>query len=149
MARGLPLDASELARWRSEAEALREGARRDRAAASHSQACFRAEQAAQLAIKGLLRAVGSPAWGHDLTTLDTRATDVLGQLWPSGLRGAAQRLSLHYTASRYPDAFAEGSPSDHYGPELSEQALIDADAILDGVDKAWQTLNQEPESGEP
>ena len=55
------LDAVEFARWREQAgrtlgtaELVVEGAR-------HEWGCFLAEQAAQLAVKGLLHAVGEPA----------------------------------------------------------------------------------------
>ncbi|MGH2736718.1 MAG: HEPN domain-containing protein [Actinomycetota bacterium] len=36
------------------------------AAALHNWACFAAEQAAQLALKGLLHGLGLGPWGHDL-----------------------------------------------------------------------------------
>ncbi|MGH9064399.1 MAG: HEPN domain-containing protein [Acidimicrobiales bacterium] len=138
---GPPLDGVELTRWRSEAGVALEGAHRDRSADSHAQACFRAEQAAQLAVKGLLRGVGSTAWGHDLVVLSERLRDAVGiELWPETLDGLARRLSLHYTTSRYPDTFPEGTPSQHYGPELSDQAIADSLAVVAAVDRAWEQL---------
>lgn len=47
-----------MARWRAEVEVALAGALRDQQAASFTQTCFRAEQAAQLAVKGLLRGIG-------------------------------------------------------------------------------------------
>ncbi len=144
----MPLDAAEMERWRSEASRVRAGAARDREAGDHSLACFRAEQAVQLAVKGLLHAVGAPAWGHDLTVLGALLRERLGdELWPDRVDAPARRLSFHYTASRYPDAFPEGTPSSHYDAEMSQGALVDAGAVLAEVDRAWAALGRVDESG--
>lgn len=79
--------------------------------------------------------------GHDLVVIGGRLRRELGSgLWPESLDGPAQRLALHYTASQCPDAFPEGTPSDHYGPELSEQALADAATLVAATDEAWGRL---------
>src|SRR4051794_12807864 len=48
---------------------------------------FLSEQGAQLALKGLLHAVGEHAkgWGHDLGPLEQRVATVFGDDWPEGL----------------------------------------------------------------
>jgi HEPN domain-containing protein len=60
------VDKTEFERWRSEAGGALEAARVQAAASLHNWACFAAEQAAQLAVKGFLHGAGRAPWGHDL-----------------------------------------------------------------------------------
>jgi len=55
-------------------------------------------------------------------------TEVPGQLIEE-----AKFLDAYYVPTRYPDAFAEGTPAEHYGPLQSEEAIRHAGAILDFV----------------
>jgi hypothetical protein len=77
-----PLDDEEFDRWQEQAGSALATADLARTGGRHEWACFLDEQAAQLAVKGLLHAIGEQAWGHDLTVLVTRAAAVLGELWP-------------------------------------------------------------------
>jgi HEPN domain-containing protein len=61
-----PLDRTEFERWRREASGALLHAELAEGAELHNWACFSAEQAAQLAVKGLLHAVGAGSWDHDL-----------------------------------------------------------------------------------
>lgn len=56
------------------------------------------------------------------------------------LDAPARRFSLHYTTSCYPDAFPEGTPSEHYGPEMADQAMADAMQVVGAVDWVWDQL---------
>jgi HEPN domain-containing protein len=132
-----PLDRTEFERWRAQARSARETAQLARAGGRHEWACFLCEQAAQLAVKGLLFGLGLEAWGHDLTVLCERVAGALGGAWRSELADASARLSRHYISTRYPDAHASGAPSTHYTASDAAQAGTDADGVLRAVDEAW------------
>jgi HEPN domain-containing protein len=92
-------------------------------------AVFAAQQAAEKACKALHMSRGGEAWGHDLTTLlsalppEHRA--------PPDLLDQAKALDKHYVTSRYPNGFAEGIPRDHYIRREADQAMTDAEAIVE------------------
>lgn len=134
------LDSPEYERWLGSARAALDAADGQRRLGYHNWACFQAEQAAQLAVKGLLHGAGAgaAAWGHDLPTLVERALDVDDAL--GDLRPAATRLSLLYVATRYPDALPGLSPESRFGPTESEQAIADAHGVLDAVSETWARL---------
>ncbi|MDQ2728255.1 MAG: HEPN domain-containing protein [Actinomycetota bacterium] len=136
-----PLDSEEFDRWRIEARSALRAASSQVGLGLHNWACFLAEQASQLAVKGLLAGIGQPTWGHDLVRLGDEARSALEDGWPGRLDPALRRLSRHYITSRYPDAVPSGTPGGHYGPEDSEQALADAGAVLGAVDRAWADMS--------
>jgi len=57
-----PLDAQEFNRWLEQAGSAQATADLARAGGRHDWACFLDEQAAQLAVKGLLHGIGEQAW---------------------------------------------------------------------------------------
>lgn len=134
-----PLDSDELARWRTEALSALRAATSQIDLGLHNWACFLAEQASRLAVKGLLAGVGQPSWGHDLVRLGEQARAAVG--WPQSIGPALRRLSRHYITSRYPDAVPAGTPGSHYGTEDSHQALTDARSVLEAVDQAWAAIS--------
>lgn len=135
------LDRSEFARWRSEASRAMRSAELQAAADLHNWACFAAEQATQLALKGLLHGVGAGAWGHDLERLGVAVAEALADAWPAhDLTPTLLRLGRHYIPARYPDAHAEGPPGDKYTAEDARSAIEDAQRILDAVDASWDAL---------
>src|SRR5687768_10772741 len=94
-----PVDRDEFGRWRAEADAALRAARLQADAGLHNWACFAAEQATQLAVKGLLHGLGRGPWGHDLVRLGEQIaeTDEL----PVQVGDALRRLSRHYIPARY------------------------------------------------
>lgn len=130
-----PLDRPEFDRWRREASGALRHAELAEAEALHNWACFSAEQAAQLAVKGLLHAVGAGPWGQNLQGLGRQLGDA-GVDAPAAVQDAMRRLTAHYIPARYADAHPSGSAADHYGPQESSRALSDARAILTFVDGA-------------
>lgn len=159
------LDEAEFARWRDSATRTRDAASALAAAGSYEWACFLAEQAAQLATKGLLHGLGEPGWGHDLTVLVASAHRLLeeagsgtpgrpnptppvpdpssalrGDTDPAEVDDAAARLSRHYIPARYPDAHPAGPPAEHYREPDARQALLDAATLLGWVDTLWGAL---------
>lgn len=111
-------------------------------AEAHNSAVLHAEQAAQLALKGLLRGVGaaSQAWGHAVTDLSDRAGPAAGLSLDPELRERLAILGRDYQASRYPDAVASGTPRENYGPADSHRALSTVDDLVGAVDAAWAAL---------
>lgn len=137
------LDVPEYDRWLGTARSARASAEGLRGLGHHNWASFQAEQAAHLAVKGLLHATGSgsSAWGHDLPTLVQHASEIDDRL--RAVAPAATRLSLLYVASRYPDALPGLSPEARFGPAESESALADAREVLGAVEGAWNALRDE------
>jgi HEPN domain-containing protein len=133
------VDRREFERWRAEAGQACRQAEISAAAGLHNWASFSAEQAAQLAVKGLLHALGQAPWGHDLVALGDAAA-AAGLVLPDAARQALRRLSRHYMAARYPDTLPGGAPSDRYAREDAEQALADLSVVLELVDEAWREL---------
>jgi HEPN domain-containing protein len=133
------LDAEEYRRWRTEADRALQGARIQADAGLHNWACFAAEQAAQLAAKGLLHGLGRAPWGHDLVRLGEMLRET-GLDPPERIADATRRLSRHYIPARYPDAHPLGPPGDHYGAADAEEALSDAGRFIAFVDEAWERL---------
>lgn len=134
------VDGDEFRRWRAEADAALRSARLQAGAELHNWACFAAEQAAQLAVKGLLHGLGRGPWGHDLVRLGELLAEV-GEI-PTAVADSLRRLSRHYIPARYPDAHPSGPPGIHYGPADSAQAVADADATLAHVDALWRSVTR-------
>lgn len=134
-----PLDRDEFVRWRAEASSAMRSASVQAQAELYNWSCFASEQAAQLAVKGLLHGLGLGPWGHDLVGLGEQlgqVTEVSGELMD-----ALRRLSRHYIPSRHPDAHPSGPPGTHYGTSDSAQALADAGVVLRAVDSTWEALS--------
>ncbi len=92
-------------------------------------AAFAAQQAAEKACKALHLFLGGSTWGHDVTQLLT-ALPSANQA-PPELTERAKRLDKHYLPARYPNGFAAGTPMEHYTRREAEDAIADAEAILD------------------
>ena len=135
-------DDPEYSRWRDSAEDARSRALDLAAADAHNWVCFLCEQAAQLALKGLLHGVGAGARGHDLVALSQRLTEHVEDELPAEVSAALVRLSRHYTTSRYPDTLAGGTPHEHFTDEDAQQALRDVDRVLDFIDHYWRALHE-------
>lgn len=120
---GLALfDEAEIERWFRQAEQTLKAAEHDIAGGFWNWACFKAEQAAQFATKGLLRAFGEPAFGHSLTRL-VRDLERLGIEVPENIHKASQLLEREYIPTRYADTYPSGSPYEFYDRERAETAL--------------------------
>ena len=92
-------------------------------------AAFAAQQAAEKACKALHLSLASEVWGHDLTAL---VTALPAERRPApDLLDRAKSLDKHYLPARYPNGFAEGTPRDHYTAREAEQAIADAEALVE------------------
>lgn len=124
-------DKEEFERWMKQAERTLKSAERDKNATDYSWACFKAHQAAEFAIKGLLYGLGIMAYGHSLKKL----LEILSQRIkvPEEILRKAKILDRHYIPTRYPDAHIAGSPFEFYDEEDAEEALKSAERILEFV----------------
>lgn len=136
------VDTSEFERWREAADVARRAAHVQTDATFYNWACFLAEQAAQLAVKGLLHGIGAAGWGHDLVQLGEDIVAAIGDAIPADAAAALRRLSRHYIPARYPDAHPSGSPGMHYGSDDAQHALTDLTVVLQLVDDLWARLSQ-------
>lgn len=126
------LDREEFQRWYAQAEHTMASSRRDAGAGDHDWACFKAQQAAELALKALLRAMGRPAMGHGLLHLLDRIANE-GVSVDADVAEAARNLEFHYIPARYPYAFPTGAPYQYYGRDQADQAIAAAARVLTWV----------------
>ncbi|MCS7186710.1 MAG: HEPN domain-containing protein [Armatimonadetes bacterium] len=139
-------DESEFERWFRQAEQTLRAAEHDIAGGFWNWACFKAEQAAQFAVKGLLKALGEPAFGHSLTRLVGDLEEV-GVAIPADVLAASRLLEREYIPTRYADTYPSGSPYEFYDRERAEGALSACRTIMDFVrevaDRARSSGSQE------
>lgn len=131
------MDHEEYGRWLAQARHTLASARRDAEEGDYDWSCFKAQQAGEYALKGLLRGLGRPAYGHSLKRL-LEALAEAGVEVVQELVEAAQELDIHYVPARYPDAYPEGSPFEFYNPKRAREALEAAQKILDWVEGVWR-----------
>ncbi len=98
------LDQNEFERWMKSAKHTLNSAERDLEGGYYNWACFKAQQAAEFAVKAYLWGVGMPSFGHSLTKLIRELGEV-----PEDIYEACARLDKFYTAPRYADMWSEGA----------------------------------------
>ena len=135
------LDETEYSRWLSSAKKTLESARGDLNRGDYNWACFKAQQAAEMAVKALLHGLGLPAYGHSISKL-------LINLRSKGLQvsndiiNLAKSLDKYYIPTRYPNAWVEGTPYDYYTVEDAESAIRYAKSIIEWVEEVWRYLRR-------
>lgn len=133
------LDIEEYQRWFNQALYTLDSAGRDQAANDFAWACFKAQQAAEYAVKAIMRGVGLVSVGHSILKLLTELAQNGFEVSES-LRNAARELDRHYTPPRYPDAFPAGSPFEFYDRATSQEAIRAATLIMDYVRATKEAL---------
>lgn len=107
-----------------------ESAQRDCDEGDHAWACFKAQQAAELALKGYLRATREYVTGHSVTRLlamfDEHEVDKFTK--------CARDLDKVYIPTRYPDVYDAGAPYEYFTKQDAEHSLRCASEILDWLD---------------
>ena len=101
---------AEWSRYLSQARHTLASARRDIDDGDFAWACFKSQQAAEMAAKGLIRACGGLATGHSVVSLLQAAGDEV----PEGVAHCARELDKVYIPTRYPDAYDAGSPHEYF-----------------------------------
>ena len=115
--------------WFTQAVRNLEQAEASQAEGRHEWACFAAEQAAELAVKGLHLSRGQEAWGHSVARLLTE----LPEPADPELIDRGRVLDNFYVPTRYPNGHPEGPPFQHYGILQSDEAIKHARKIIEFV----------------
>lgn len=131
------LDKQEFDRWMKQAEHNLSSAERDATAGDYAWACFKAQQAAEMAVKALLLGLGQPAQGRSILVLLRQVAD-LQILVPASLFEIAQRLDRLYIPPRYPNAHPAGSPFEFYNAADAQQAVADAGQVVNFVRETFR-----------
>lgn len=119
--------------WLREAREDLESARILLNGGQYHHACFHAQQAAEKALKALLRRFHVARTGHSVLDLLREASRHVRV--PSGLWDAARILDQYYIPPRYPNAFPAGAPSDYYTREQAEEAIRYAEEVVEFVER--------------
>lgn len=138
----MTLDLREYERWMSQARKTLELVDADIEYGGYSWACFKAHQAAEYALKALLMLVGEPLFTHDLLRLSRRASEVCGEQPPEEVRECIYMLDKMYIPPRYPDAFPEGAPWEHYTRREALEAKRCAAEVLGWVERCASRLKE-------
>ncbi len=121
--------ADRSADWLTQARRNLDQARDSAGPERHEWACFAAQQAADMAVKGLHLSLGQEAWGHVVRRLLEELPEAVSV--PSELLDAARVLDVHYLPTRYPNGHASGAPGEHYGGLQSGEAIRYAGQIVE------------------
>jgi HEPN domain-containing protein len=130
------VDCVEFSRWLAMARRTLESAARDVEGGDHNWACFKAHQAAEFAVKGLLYGAGRPARGRSVSKLLEAAKDLVEV--PGGLVELGKLLDKFYIPTRYVDAWSEGAPYEYFTRGDAESALRAAGEVVSFVEGLWR-----------
>ncbi len=133
---------SEYERWMKQAEKTLRSALRDLEGKDYEWASFKAQQAAELAVKALLRGMGFAPIGHSITKLLRNLRDE-GVEVPRELFHRAMELDRNYIAPRYPDAYPEGSPFEYYSEDIALEMIDYAEEVLSFVKRTAENLTRD------
>ncbi len=136
------LDADEYLRWIVSAKKTLDSAKGDLERGDYNWACFKAQQAAELAVKALLHGLGMPAYGHSVSKLLLNIK-LKGLFVSEETVEYAKTLDKYYVPTRYPNAWAEGAPHEYYTEKDAETAITYAHQIIKWVEKQWKSLEKE------
>lgn len=114
--------------WFRQAERKLDSARWDIKGDFFEDACFSAQQAAELAAKALLESQGRIELGHSVYKLLQAAGNISAEVLD-----AARILDRYYIPTRYPNGFPAGAPMDFYDKPTAEEAVNLAQQILDFI----------------
>ncbi|MCX7960266.1 MAG: HEPN domain-containing protein [Burkholderiales bacterium] len=126
----MSLKRDEWERYRRQAEHTLVSAESDAGQAAFDWASFKAHQAADVALKGWVRARTHYATGHSVVRLLAEA----GVSPPAELVDCARALDKVYIPARYPDAYDTGAPMDCYTQADARSAIECARRILGWLD---------------
>ena len=126
------IDCGEARRWLKQALYTLESARVDASSGFHAWSCFKSHQAAEYALKAILRGLGVESFGHDLLELWGRARRLCEAL--EALMDCITLLNRMYIPPRYPDAWAgDAVPFENYTERDSRESLGCAERVVDAA----------------
>ena len=131
------IDEKEFYRWLKQAEHNFKSAKSDADEGDYDWACFKTQQASEIAIKALIVSLGKIVKGHStfdlLKTLETFGISILEELLK-----CARKLDKFYIPTRYPDAIGLGSPFENFDSEDFEVAVKCSESILSFVKREFE-----------
>jgi HEPN domain-containing protein len=129
------LNEREFNRWIKSAKHTLESAKVDKDNGFYNWACFKAQQAAEIATKAYFYGIGEPKTGHSIAHLL--------QLIPNtslDLINKAKYLDKMYIPTRYPNAWSSETPDFYYTLSEAEQAINYAKDIINFIEERWKLL---------
>ncbi|MEM0373630.1 MAG: HEPN domain-containing protein [Sulfolobaceae archaeon] len=130
------LDYEEFDRWIRSAKHTLESAKHDLNGGYYNWTCFKAQQAAELAVKAYFYGVGQPKIGHIVSQL----LSLLNA--QQELIDKAKYLDKFYIPTRYPNAWEAETPAHYYTRREAEEAIKYAEEIIKYVEELWKILLQ-------
>ena len=94
-----------------------------------AKVCFHCQQAAELALKAALNALGLEVKSHDISLLLDQLAEYETEI--RALSDIAKKLDQYYIPTRYANAFHSGSAMEHYTQSQAGDALHDAESIME------------------
>ncbi len=140
------LDEEEFSRWMVSAKKTLESALGDLERGDYNWACFKAQQACEMAVKALMHGLGLPAYGHSASKLLVRLSSKKVSI-PKNLIDQAKTLDKYYIPTRYPNAWSEGAPHEYYTESEGREAIKYAERIIEWVEDLWRSLRRELRRG--
>ena len=100
---------------------------------------FKAQQAAGLAVKAILRGIGVGPIGHSITRL-LREFGKAGIDVPKEMFEYAMELDRNHIAPRYPDAYTERAPFEYYSKDIARTLSSYPEEIIGFVEKVKESV---------
>jgi HEPN domain-containing protein len=135
------LDDAEYLRWIKSSRGAVNSAKGDLERGDYNWACFKAQQSAEFAVKAVLHGLGLPVYGHSVSALLTKAPKDLQV--NEKIMQEAKTLDKYYVPTRYPNAWAEGTPMDYYTKSDAQEAIKCAEDIINWAEALWRSLKEE------
>lgn len=125
-------DRDEWERYLRQGNHTLKSARSDMDEGDYDWACFKAQQAVELILKGFLRALGKTATGHSTIRLleDISAMNIAIS---KEIKSCCKELDKVYIPTRYPDAYAWGAPMDYYSEDNASDSIKCAEKVWDFI----------------
>lgn len=115
--------------WFSQAEHLLNQAKWNLKGEFYDGVCFLAQQSSEMAVKALCLKFKLECWGHAISRL---LPFLEGDLTiPEAIIIHAKKLDKYYIPTRYPNGFESGAPKDYFTKEEAEEAINDAEKIIE------------------
>ena len=130
--------------WLRQAEADVEHAQASLEHGDFEWSCFAAQQAAEKAVKAVFYHLHGDPWGHSLLALLEGLVEPARSGVTPELLDSARALDKQYIATRYPNGFAQGAPTDYYTKRDAEESIGHAQSILSFCRAAIREPRRDP-----
>ncbi len=135
------MDEKEFKKWIEEANSTFKAIDSDLKDGNFNWACFKAQQAAEFALKAFLWGCRKPAFGHSLLGLLTEFNKLKIEI-PPRIREFCARLDKFYVPTRYANQWLEGAPHTYFTEKEAEEAKRMAKEVIRFVKRCWKLLKK-------